>query len=417
MKKKAIKKSLAATGDGPMEAASIETLPPPTDHAVDASPTSSLTVPATTDEADAALMTPEEHLELAASETIIETGQKTFLHVGLALRRIRDAKLYREHYATFELYVRERWDSCRAYAYQTIDAAEVTEKLAKITDIVPVNEYQARALAGLGPEQVSTVWLGAVARARENGRPLTAQLVKQVRDEVVLAQSPMPPATEIPTAEAVELLNQYMFGKWAELVPTLGQQPRTILIPWLAGNTPAKEAEALTALLAPLAAMTDHQILVFTKFEDTRHILAAAETAFYEVGNSVVWDHQADLSSSDWSFHKNETLILHLRRGNAGLAESVSNVLSCANQPGKVHPNQLPNGLIRALVQATTREGEMVLVSPGGVATVSIICEDIGRGCLEIEEDPKVYQLGAQRLQDTPEFETQDTQTQTEDVL
>ena len=58
-------------------------------------------------------------------ERIIETGVKTFVEVGHALTVIRDQRLYREHYATFDAYVRKRWDLERTYAHRIIEASEV----------------------------------------------------------------------------------------------------------------------------------------------------------------------------------------------------------------------------------------------------------------------------------------------------
>ena len=56
-------------------------------------------------------------------ERIIETGVKTFVEVGHALTVIRDQRLYREHYATFDAYVRKRWDLERTYAHRIIEAS------------------------------------------------------------------------------------------------------------------------------------------------------------------------------------------------------------------------------------------------------------------------------------------------------
>ena len=39
---------------------------------------------------------------------------------------IRDSKLYREHYQTFDAYCNERWGWTRQRAYQVISAAEVS---------------------------------------------------------------------------------------------------------------------------------------------------------------------------------------------------------------------------------------------------------------------------------------------------
>ena len=50
-----------------------------------------------------------EAAEKMACEMVIEMGWSTFVEVGLALARIRDARLYRIEFDTFETYCRERW--------------------------------------------------------------------------------------------------------------------------------------------------------------------------------------------------------------------------------------------------------------------------------------------------------------------
>jgi hypothetical protein len=113
---------------------------------------------------------------LAHYEEVIARGIKTFVEVGRALMTIRDRKLYRANYATFEAYCRERWDLSRPYAYQLIDAAVVVENLSGITDIVPVNEAQAQPLTRLPPEEQMEVWAEVVKTAAASG--VTAKHVK-----------------------------------------------------------------------------------------------------------------------------------------------------------------------------------------------------------------------------------------------
>ena len=46
---------------------------------------------------------------LSELEALIERGQQTFIEVGLALTEIRDSKLYRQDFATFDQYCEKRW--------------------------------------------------------------------------------------------------------------------------------------------------------------------------------------------------------------------------------------------------------------------------------------------------------------------
>jgi hypothetical protein len=55
------------------------------------------------------LLTDEERANLFACEIVIESGWQTFVQVGLALAQIRDGRLYKEEYHTFQAYCRLKW--------------------------------------------------------------------------------------------------------------------------------------------------------------------------------------------------------------------------------------------------------------------------------------------------------------------
>jgi hypothetical protein len=67
----------------------------------------------------------------------------------MALAEIRDSRLYREEFETFEGYCKERWDMRKTHANRLIGAANVHQVLAPIGVIQPANEAQARPLTQL----------------------------------------------------------------------------------------------------------------------------------------------------------------------------------------------------------------------------------------------------------------------------
>jgi hypothetical protein len=131
---------------------------------------------------------------LAELETVIERGLQTFIEVGSALMEIRNSRLYRQMYATFEEYCQERWDLRKSRTYQLMDAAEVVENLKSSTIVelssgsipLPVNEAQARPLAKLEVEMQRQVWQRAVETAPEG--KITAKHVETVVREFQAAQ-------------------------------------------------------------------------------------------------------------------------------------------------------------------------------------------------------------------------------------
>jgi len=119
---------------------------------------------------------------LARCEETISRGLETFVKVGRALAEIRDRRLYRAKYGTFDAYVAARWGMSRTRAYEFIAAGEVVETVTTTSataDIAaPRNEAVARELAPLRrqPEAMREAWAQTVA---EHGETPTAQQVRQ----------------------------------------------------------------------------------------------------------------------------------------------------------------------------------------------------------------------------------------------
>jgi hypothetical protein len=102
------------------------------------------------------LLTPEERARLAELEETVLVGASAALLAGRALTEIRDARLYRGEYPTFEVYVQERFAFSRARAYQLIDyAAAAGEFEARGIQLPP--ERITRALGGVLPDDYQIV--------------------------------------------------------------------------------------------------------------------------------------------------------------------------------------------------------------------------------------------------------------------
>lgn len=128
------------------------------------------------------LLNATEAQELAIHEATIERGLKTFVEVGNSLMAIRDSRLYRAEYATFEEYCKARWGLKQSHAYRLMDAAAVVAILqSSPIGELPATESQARPLASLTPEEQITVWQTAVDTA-PNGK-VTAAHVADVVEE------------------------------------------------------------------------------------------------------------------------------------------------------------------------------------------------------------------------------------------
>src|SRR5579885_2562724 len=147
-------------------------------------------------------LTVTEQTELDERESRIENGLKAFYEVGQELIAIRDRKLYRATYQTFEAYLQERWQMSRSRGYELMSASEVIENLSDMPD-KPENARQADALSKAPADQQQQAWTEAVATA-PNGKPTAAH----VSDVVKRLTNPQPLQVE-QTATVVEESSPY----------------------------------------------------------------------------------------------------------------------------------------------------------------------------------------------------------------
>ena len=119
-------------------------------------------------------------------EEQIETNVlKAWYDNGLLLREIRDDKLYKKKYGTFEEYAEQRWGWSGRHAYRMIEASERFQAIENVTQnsslghkILPSNEAQVRPLTELSDAEAVYVW-GQVTEQHE--RPTRQKVEDAVR--------------------------------------------------------------------------------------------------------------------------------------------------------------------------------------------------------------------------------------------
>ena len=116
-----------------------------------------------------------EKTRLAELELLLKDA---FYRAGQALKEIRDSRLYRDEYATFEDYCRDKWDIARNYANKVIAASEVVKNLSTTGTHTPSSERQARPFTSLPPDQQIDAWQEVVSTAQK-GR-ITTGLCEKV---------------------------------------------------------------------------------------------------------------------------------------------------------------------------------------------------------------------------------------------
>lgn len=119
-------------------------------------------------------------------EKKVEDGLRSAQQGREALRQIRDGRLYRAEFKTFDEYVERRWKMSVRQAHRICDHAEVMtnllgapsdegaqEEAPAMPAVLPETESLARPLAPLPPEVQREVWQNAVATAPvKDGKPV-----------------------------------------------------------------------------------------------------------------------------------------------------------------------------------------------------------------------------------------------------
>ena len=127
----------------------------------------------------------DERAELDHCETIINMGLSTFIKVGEALLTIKDRRLYREDYSTFDDYCRDKWRIASSRARQLMGASETVQDIKSVTTgntFLPTNERQTRPMARLTPDEKGVAWQRAVKEAE--GKHPSGKMVERIVKEI-----------------------------------------------------------------------------------------------------------------------------------------------------------------------------------------------------------------------------------------
>lgn len=125
------------------------------------------------------LLNIEERNELERCEVVIKQGLQTFVEVGHALMLIRDKRLYRAEFGTFEDYCNDKWQLTRRHVNRLVGSSQVINNLGP-RGPKPQYEKHARPLTKLEPELQSKAWNETINRHGDN---ITASKVEQVVNE------------------------------------------------------------------------------------------------------------------------------------------------------------------------------------------------------------------------------------------
>lgn len=142
-----------------------------------------------------------ESLRLTKLEKTIDAGVKQFIAVGEALTEIRETRLYRAEFKSFEAYCQKRWQFTRQRAGQLIEAAEVANSLPKSVKLNFTNPSQLNALASLPKEERAGAAEEIIETVKKRGKRMTTKDV----EAVVSPPDPEPSPTDAEIDAATSL--------------------------------------------------------------------------------------------------------------------------------------------------------------------------------------------------------------------
>mgnify|MGYP003642692791 CR=1 FL=1 len=174
------------------------------------------------------IITRTEIKELQINEEIIERGMRSFIDVGQALSEIRNRRLWKGEYDSFNVYLRVRWGMGDSYASKLITGSEVASRLKDVT-----NENQARELSRVPFTDQEKVLHRAVEMAGNSNRTLTAGDIRLAASEPsVITARPDAEYGEVSECELWELAENTL-KDFKQLVRRLSLHPEGC---WLQGH-------------------------------------------------------------------------------------------------------------------------------------------------------------------------------------
>ena len=397
-------------------------------------------------------LTTREHSQLVRAERTIAKGLKSFWEVGMALKDIRDQRLYRQRYGTFEEYCADRWDLSRPRAYQLCAASEVVADLSTNVDTqrLPESEAQARPLSRLKhPEQRQRAWDLAVVRAAKAGRAVTARDTEHAVRSLPMTASKKPVGSSpgglrglldkihtddcirllprIPDASVDALITDAPYGvgqgRWDQMTKGLAEdvvrEALRIMKPtgsffWFGNNEATAEIWSVFKPLHPrwltwfyrnssnIRHQTfgwNSQVIVYGHKGQPVFNMDEARVPYSENTSTSRVNH--DDSTSQYGVRRNGKIQKRYHDGGRkpmDVLEFPAVTAGVTQAEGRWHPTQKPLALMRTLVALSTQPDDLVLDPFCGSGTTCLAARQLGRHYIGVERDPDFARKCRQRL-------------------
>lgn len=139
---------------------------------------------------------PTKNRTLKELKSVVDKNLNSTIECGMALREIRDRKLYLEECGTFEEFCRDNWGVSKGRAYQLIDSADVVESLPPEKSTMVDSERTARELKKVPAEKRPEVLDKAKASGKVTGKSVSTaakSMKEEVPDVLDKTDFPIPP--------------------------------------------------------------------------------------------------------------------------------------------------------------------------------------------------------------------------------
>jgi DNA modification methylase len=351
-----------------------------------------------------------EQKEYERCKNIIHDGIRTFQEVGSALLKIRDGKLYREEYKTFEECCQKEWGMVRQQAYQYMQATEVAKNLSTRVDKIQLSEGITRPLARLEPEKQLKAWERAVEIANpkptDDPIPPTGKQVKEAVRGLSIKVNP-----EKLNHRTIKLIH----GEMEKEIPKLGKFDLIIADPpynvtdweWdkIGSEFLPKTKEWLSICKNALA--DKYHLFWFCSPKYSADIEMLFRELNLPIQSRIVW-HRRNMSMGSVikdKFIDSWEMIFHSGNYPLNLPEEWNDrrfdvqtfaVPQTNFGDMKLHPTQKPLELIKLLVEFGSYSGSHVLDPFAGAGTTAASCE--GRDYVLIEKELEYIKIMEKRL-------------------
>ena len=400
------------------------------------------------------LLNKEELDELERCEVVIRQGLQTFIEVGQALLTIRDKRLYRSEFKTFEEYCRSKWGMVQQSATRLIRAAETVAILQSEPrgSLLPQNEYEARPLTKLEPEVQIEAWSEVVA---QHGQDITAPKVQAIADQFLevndqikqakkeplfTADSPeelLRKAKEVKRAmnekkleslnEAIKIKQSYQFNNDYD-APIIYNESAVEFLKKIENNsidlliTDPPYFSEFSSYESFLSFINSWVFDALSKIKDTgraficsgaypkeiqAYLNAFSDVAGMIVDNPLVWTYRNTLGvTPKKKYNLNYQLIWHLYTDNSfDLDTSITNEMFSVqdiNAPdgrigNRYHAWQKPDELADRLIRHTTKEGDKIIDCFAGTGTFLISAAKHKRRAIGCDVSENQIQTANQR--------------------